>query len=791
MQAPNQYNRYNMNRYNLWSKLFYTLPLLLLLSIGGCVQENAEIPGTEEPEEWVTIEMIVPEHDTPVARSIEDNQGEAIVQEIDLMIFDKATIPNLLHHYKATTIRQSAQGPYYKVSFDAPLANFANAGTIAVIANASAEVQDAMWGWYAGTEGRTLKTSLMAWLRFHTTSDKGRYEWNVSTPGFTPIPMYGEVAVNGVTPGMKITGLELTRMLARIDVENKVNGTLFQLQEIYLVNYHTGGFIAPAWDPLTGRLLKEGDAGYPYLNDIDPRIPNTATVPANTREAAMKYIYNQKNDAPGPLLAGQIYAYEEVKSANMPESRICLILKGRYLNREYYYRVDFTTNKKGSLGAAEVENIPLYRNHKYVVTITAAEGIGYESFEEAVLSQTVLSNLKTSILVVDMAGINDIVFDGQYFMGVETKNINISWKANAQINHRVSSNYKGNWKAEIIDPNQTTWLRLSGNQAIAYGSDINQSGVDFFVTPLASLGSGNGHTSGKIEITAGRLRDTLTVSRVTLVDLFARSNIVYRSGKLTFAVTEQDNQVIPAWSQGVFFKWGSLIAQEPAGNPYYPGNHLVYYPDGLNPSGWGNGLTGWDRIPYAHPNFGFSAVAQTDKETDAFSEYSNQTGFNANAGIGDICRYISSGTGGKMWVEGEWRLPTEAEWEMLFEETGGKAAPIGNFTNQTGALNVSTNRNGTFNPQSGWFVGAGVTASTATTTHMSSPPAHTAFLPAAGHRYPNGAGEIVQVGAYGYYWSSTPYTTYSVNYPFLSAGEMSFNDADRSYAFPVRCIRNK
>ena len=55
----------------------------------------------------------------------------------------------------------------------------------------------------------------------------------------------------------------------------------------------------------------------------------------------------------------------------------------------------------------------------------------------------------------------------------------------------------------------------------------------------------------------------------------------------------------------------------------------------------------------------------TGEDVDAFEEYSGNTGFSESAGVGDICRYISSGPGGKGWVEGKWRLPTNAELELL------------------------------------------------------------------------------------------------------------------------------
>lgn len=43
-----------------------------------------------------------------------------------------------------------------------------------------------------------------------------------------------------------ITGINMKRMLARIDIRNSASN--FTVEEVYLANYNTIGYIAPAWD---------------------------------------------------------------------------------------------------------------------------------------------------------------------------------------------------------------------------------------------------------------------------------------------------------------------------------------------------------------------------------------------------------------------------------------------------------------------------------------------------------------------------------------------------------------
>ena len=789
-----------MKRLYLLRKTIQIAAIIWVAAAVGCTRDNTDyISDVPVPGRFVTIEMSVAGFDTPVTRSIDGASGEAAVQSVDVLVFDKPvsenTSPNLLAHYTAENIIQSTQPPDYKFSFEVELQTMSNAGTVVLVANASSEVQNAL-----DNAASQSKTDILAALKFNTPEDDGKYNWKVEPDNYTPVPMYGEKAVDGITEGMTLTVFQMTRMLARIDVENKVKGNIFKLEEIYLVNYHAGGYIAPHWNRVNGNVPQRGDAGYIYTNNIDPVIPDDAHKPANTQQEAMMYEYKQENYYAGPLMAGEIYAYEEVKSdpAGMPPAdpagRICLILKGIYEGAEYYYRVDFTSNKKIDGQDVEIgDPIPLYRSHKYVVTITAAEGIGYTTFDEALNSSTVLSNLKTSILVVDMEGINNIVFDGQYFMGVESRSVDLPWGMGRHFNHKVASDYHGSWRAHVLDSTVNTWLQLKEDVYSVSGMDINRTGLDIILTE-APLGA-----EGKVVFTAGRLRDTLTVNRIPIVALFARSNVVQQesgaSARLTFAVTKGDNTAIPAYSEGMFFKWGSLFAVSPPGNPYDPAEHITFNPTNLDPSEWGGGLAGWDLIPYAHSNFGFPDIQfagdGSDDHIDAFAEYKDGTGFSESEGVGDVCRYISN----KSWVKGKWRMPTYAEMEMLYEETADKEVHKGNFTDVTAILNAGTDqyKYGNFNPQSGWFLGVDVTSAVLSVENSTgTPPDGTAYFPATGQRYPDGNGNVVQVGSYGYHWSATPYDNITVNYLFFGKyfDEVTFYDADRSYAFPVRCIRD-
>ncbi len=76
-----------------------------------------------------------------------------------------------------------------------------------------------------------------------------------TTDGYTRIPMYGEKVISKITPSMDpITGINMKRMLARIDIRNNSATSNFTVEEVYLANYNTTDTLL-RHGTRTGRLL--------------------------------------------------------------------------------------------------------------------------------------------------------------------------------------------------------------------------------------------------------------------------------------------------------------------------------------------------------------------------------------------------------------------------------------------------------------------------------------------------------------------------------------------------------
>ena len=367
-----------------------------------------------------------------------------------------------------------------------------------------------------------------------------------------------------------------------------------------------------------------------------------------------------------------------------------------------------------------------------------------------------------------------VIEDGQWWMYVEEDDLVLSMgggseTVHAETNYDISSQgYPAGLSVEV--PSQYgSWLSVAASGS---PGDLTRSFV-ITATPTSTA------RTGEVHITAGNLTKIVKVSQ-SIARQFARSNIVWdaTNNKLTFAVTAADNATIPANVQGVFFKWGSLVAVSPVGNTY-ASNQILFSPNGTTNYTWAN-------IPYASETTGKFGTHGTDE--DDFAGYdggsnTNGPGFNASTNKGDICRYISSQPG---WQHGKWRLPTSAEQQALINEVTS-VSNNGGFGNITGAPNTGNNAHGFWQVPSGRWLGAGA-ANVNTRGTEAVPGSSSVYFPAGGYRYYSN-GSTNYAGSYGYSWSGSSYNTANAYNLYVGSGGAYWSNNYRFYGFTVRCIR--
>jgi hypothetical protein len=301
---------------------------------------------------------------------------------------------------------------------------------------------------------------------------------------------------------------------------------------------------------------------------------------------------------------------------------------------------------------------------------------------------------------------------------------------------------------------------------------------------------------------------------------WAKSNIYWVStggdtGYLTFDTNENGHQGY----QGVFFKWGSLIGISPAQPDAFSGSTPIYVPifDAVTytNSSWkattGSAMANDTDFPDVKSNWtawvgtsaGSAAPASNIPYMDGSYAKSDETTYNRDntyvidvalnrdttyQGLrGDICQYLSTKT---EVVEGDWRLPKSSEFGPQTTTSWASSDPTVN-PNADGwikgidpllpADNATGYADGTADLLEGTNGGNVVYGS------AKNRPMGDVIFTASGLRHFNsgafgGGGGSVRSG-------SASGTTSSYHLDFGDSAVIPGSTANRSYGFPVRCIR--
>ena len=265
--------------------------------------------------------------------------------------------------------------------------------------------------------------------------------------------------------------------------------------------------------------------------------------------------------------------------ASSRKDAVCLIVKGKIGNgKSTFYRVDFT--KTGKIGE-EVEYLSLKRNYKYIITVTEASGIGYESFREALASYTVMSNLKFRLIHYDRDMVKDVVYNGQYMLGVGESEVSVTQHQNNGYAINVFTDNPGGWKATVTEGND--WLGFTGGMAEASGA-ANADTQLLLRIPYFNNGITGMTRMATVTLTAGRLTYDIKVTQgvidpgiIKFVDAYGN---VLENG-LFFPIRNPDGDELPIEPQTVYVMFSvdkinvQLFGSEDLSTIQYPADGLI------------------------------------------------------------------------------------------------------------------------------------------------------------------------------------------------------------------------
>lgn len=753
---------------------FNLLVVVLLLSSSGCTFDFDEFTSQTDGDALVTFSIQLPDAKSPATRALDD-ADEDEVAAIDVLVF-KPSGGNYAYSVRCNSSDINTDpGDSRKKTFTVKLqqGNF----DLVIVANARSILTG------TSLKGMTKYAVLSALTTQMPTGSK--WITDKSSADYTAILMWGDIGDRTINASTDLTGgnaIPLTRMVAKVDVkvDDAVNN--FTLTSVHVFNYNTHGAVVPAnsaWDA-SSKIA------------IAPTVPSASTLtkgPLDYNNDSGKTEINTVTNS----CEGEIYLFESENHTGTGHTsgkslldRTCIVVGGVYDtdSSPTYYRVDFSNGSGISQTFLDV-----LRNHQYIFKITRVSGPGFSTPEIAFESGPV--NIEANVLEWNQAGMPNAEFDGQnilkasqnqyYFSRDEKKTENEDNVLYVMTDYTTTvSGAQSGWHVDkIVDAadgtTPVTWINLS--------SDMGAANYDTKTILMLDENNTAAVRRAIIWIAAGRLRYAVNVTQDYIA--WARSNVVWNGSKLTFATTPEENKSIPANSQGVFFKWGSLVAISPAAltgttTAYtagkYPSGHILFSPTGIYTYAWGV-------IPYINELGG--VFGSYVLEEDDFATYNGNTGFNATDGKGDICRYISA----RGWVSGTWRLPTAAECQLIVAQpsirnNGGFKIITVTPDGVTDSSGKGLNAYGYYQHLSGRWLGA-CTSSSATS------PSVGVYFPAGGHR--EGGGNARNAGNMGYSWSGssgTWNTTVNSRLLFVGSGAWPYmGELYRHLSVPVRCVR--
>jgi hypothetical protein len=318
-------------------------------------------------------------------------------------------------------------------------------------------------------------------------------KWDGST-----IPMWGRaegVTVNGETGTGTIGPVEMVRMMARVDVEVSAGAQAdFTLTSVRLYNYSSRGALVP------------DESTWPS--------GNLATVPTSPSAGgygavASPLVFDATDGVTADGCRRIIYTFESpAGSASTLSGNTCLVIGGSYAGgTASYYRVDFAGEVSGS-----PVFIPLLRNSCYMIKIVRVGGSGYSTPDEALHSPPV--NMNTLLLQWTEKDMTNVVFDGEYMLGVSAVRLDLPGDAHtgggAANRLTLGTTVPSGWTVEKITDasgmdGTAPWLtasRMSGGSGAA---------VDMYV--LTTENTGASVRTGYIYIRSGNLRFCVEVNQ--------------------------------------------------------------------------------------------------------------------------------------------------------------------------------------------------------------------------------------------------------------------------------------
>lgn len=371
---------------------------LFLLTIGAlfsCVQEDGVDIPTPKNDDVVFMLRVPGNHN--ITRAL-DEAAEYEVKTLDILVFNNETGKYLSRTTYKGQPQKTGNVIKYIVGI-APAEGVTNYDFV-LLANAREAITDCIEGSDGKIPDSYTKTTIQEKLLERITAGTGWINERTSSD-YKDMPMWGELNNQTLENNKTYDQITLTRMTVKIDLsvglEGKSANDKFEIEEVWLYNYNTKGYVIP----------KSGDE---YWAGGKAVAPSTESSWLNT-DSPINYTSNIAENS----VLYSVYTFEAAQGTLADyQKNTCFVVKGSWTPegkgaRSSWYRLDFANTDATTLQSTY---LPLLRNHHYNVIITMVNGEGYETKEDAYASKP--GNLVTEIATWDEGGYVSGVWNGSY-----------------------------------------------------------------------------------------------------------------------------------------------------------------------------------------------------------------------------------------------------------------------------------------------------------------------------------------------------------------------------------------
>ena len=489
----------------------FIIAVFLIAALASCVRDlggGKEKSGGDDMA-LVTLSLSTPASRAtrapgdPVPGSVDENQ----VTAVDVLLFTKND-DKLYYRASATgdNIKDEAPTPYLEKTFIVKLPINPVDGNddaipyrMVILANAS----DLL----AGIAPATLVPVV---TDRETLLDGLARTVTAGTKLAPPFMMWGyytaDLVITESSPSTPLS-VDLTRAVARVDVSvDKTNASNFVLTSARLYNYSVSGYIAPGVDGAGYDALQWDGAKAIGARDPFPavKVPSDGYIPYNMATDGTDTDTDGDNDSFKEI----IYTFEAAAgnpvsaSSSSWKTNTCLVIGGHHDGNptETFYRVEF----RSGTDPGPYTYLALLRNYIYNVVIQSVSADGWPTPGEAYANLP--SNIAVDIVPWDDGTMNEVVFNGQYFLSVDKSHLDF-YREGYSKSVKVTTTHPDGWSVEDLPG----WLEVV---AIDPDADAGtRSTLSVRVNPGPEHALSSYSREGWFYIVAGNLRKKITVTQ--------------------------------------------------------------------------------------------------------------------------------------------------------------------------------------------------------------------------------------------------------------------------------------